>query len=322
MDRRQGRHQARSRLPGGGRGQGQQVVDLAAALRPLPRAVRRPPEAAAADPPRPARAARLQRLALLLQQGRDRALGGPRLSGARLRLHPHAVRGVPVDRAARPAAPDRPPRAAGRRDRGSGRLPHRLHGNRGQGDRRRPGRGDRRRPAHARRGRLRRGLLPGPAAELRRPRRRLRARQLPRLRAVRARVPLERALGRRSGRPRGCARVRAAHRSRALRARPAAPSGRRRIHARRRARLRLARLPVHDVHARLELQRRAGGLPGRLLPAGGHLRPRSRRRVGPGRAEQVRPTAARAALRRRPRRSGEPGRSSSSCSASSSRRPS
>src|SRR6476661_6672301 len=155
----------------------------------------------------------------------------------------------------------------------------------------------------ARRGRLRRGLLPGPAAELRCPRRRLRPGQLPRLRALRARVPLERAMGRRAGRAGGGPRLRAAHRSRPVRTGPEAESGHRGLHPRHRPRLCLARLPVHHVHARLELQRRAGGVAGGLLPIGRDFRPRSRRGVGPGGTDQVRPAAARAAVRRRPRRS-------------------
>ena len=79
----------------------------------------------------------------------------------------------------------------------AGRLPHRLRRDRGQGDRRRPGRRDRRRPARRRR----RGLRPRGLVGHADPRRRLRPGQLPRLRPVRAGLPVERAAGTRSRRP-------------------------------------------------------------------------------------------------------------------------
>ena len=73
VDRDTGRHQARPGIPGGGLGQGEQLVDLAAPLRSLHGAVRRPEAAASPDPSRPAGAARLQRVTRLLQ---PRKIGG------------------------------------------------------------------------------------------------------------------------------------------------------------------------------------------------------------------------------------------------------
>ena len=104
VDRHAGRHQARPRLPGRRLGQGEQLVDLAAALRALHGAVRRSAPAAAPDPPRPAGAARLQRLARLLQPRQDRGVGRAGLSGARLRLPADAGRRVQAGREPRPAA--------------------------------------------------------------------------------------------------------------------------------------------------------------------------------------------------------------------------
>ncbi len=72
----------------------QRALRLAAALRALPGAVLRPPAPVAPAPPRPAGPARARRLALLLQPGRDHGLGGAHLSGARLRLRPHALVGA------------------------------------------------------------------------------------------------------------------------------------------------------------------------------------------------------------------------------------
>ena len=56
-----------------------------------------PRQAAPADPPRPAGAARLQRLARLLQPREDRGLGRARLPGARLSLRADADRRLSAD---------------------------------------------------------------------------------------------------------------------------------------------------------------------------------------------------------------------------------
>ena len=97
VDRHPGRHQARPRISGRRLRQGEQLVDLAAALRALPGAVRRSTAAASPDPSRPPGAARLQRLPRLLQPREDRRLGRPGLSGAGLRLPAHAGRRLQAD---------------------------------------------------------------------------------------------------------------------------------------------------------------------------------------------------------------------------------
>ena len=72
------------------------LVHLAPALPAVPGAVRRPPAAFPDAAPRPARAGgRVRRLALLLQQGRDRDLGPARLPGAGLLPGAHAGRRFP-----------------------------------------------------------------------------------------------------------------------------------------------------------------------------------------------------------------------------------
>ena len=91
----------------------------------------------------------------------------------------------------------------------------------------------------------------------RNPRRRLRAVQLHRLRAVRGGLPLARSLGRRAGGARGGDRLRPADRARPAGARPATASRPGRSRARDRARLRLARLPVHALHDERERERLA-----------------------------------------------------------------
>ena len=103
VDRDPGRHQARPGIPGRGLGQGEQLVDLAATLRSLHGAVRRPEAAASPDPSRPAGAAGLQRLTRLLQPREGRSLGRARLSGAGLRLLADAGRRVQAVREPRPA---------------------------------------------------------------------------------------------------------------------------------------------------------------------------------------------------------------------------
>ena len=163
MDRQPGRDQAHPRLRGRGLGRPQRVVAVASALPALLRAVLRPQAPVPAAAPRPAGAARLQRLALLLQQGRDRGLGAAGLPGARLPAGAHADRGVQAGR----AAASRPRAAASlgaaelaARGRGAARLlPRLLRGRPGEGDRRRGRRGRRRRPAARRGGRIQRGLL-------------------------------------------------------------------------------------------------------------------------------------------------------------------
>ena len=125
-----GRDEARPRLRGRGLGRPERLVVLAAALRRVPGAVRRPAPAAPAPPPRPARAPRLQRLAFLLQQGRDRPLGAAGLSGPRLRLHPDADRGVQAFREPRPAAAGALPQLVGCGNRRPGRGARGLRGRR------------------------------------------------------------------------------------------------------------------------------------------------------------------------------------------------
>ena len=78
-------------------------------------AVLRPAAPLPAAAPRPARPARLQRLAVLLQQGRDRRLGPARLSGARLPVRADADRRVPAAPPARAADPADPGPLAGLR---------------------------------------------------------------------------------------------------------------------------------------------------------------------------------------------------------------
>ena len=221
VDRDPGRHQARPGIPGRGLGQGEQLVDLAAPLRSLHGAVRRPEAAASPDPSRPAGAARLQRLTRLLQPREGRSLGRARLSGAGLCLPAHAGRRVQAVREPRSAPAAGATELAGGRHRRPGRIPHRLRRDRREGDRRRPGRRDRRRSP----GQGRRHLWGGGVLRHADQGRRLWPRQLPGLRAVRAGIPVERELGRGLGRARCGARVRAAHRPGAVRARTEHPSG-------------------------------------------------------------------------------------------------
>ena len=142
------------------------------------------------DPRRPLRLIHLDLLALLgfsvslafFNHAQDRRVGRAGLSGARLRLPADADRGLQADREPRSIAPARAAGPAGGGHRRAGRLPHRLHRDRGQGDRRRARRRDRRRPADEGRRRLRGRRFLRHAD----PRRRLRAGQLPGLRAVRA----------------------------------------------------------------------------------------------------------------------------------------
>src|SRR3954452_6920292 len=73
-----------ARLRGGVRGQGERAVRVAAAVPAVPRAVRVPPPAAPAAAPRHAHAARLRRVALLLQPRRHRHVRAARLPRPRL----------------------------------------------------------------------------------------------------------------------------------------------------------------------------------------------------------------------------------------------
>ena len=85
------------------RAQAERAVRLDPAVRAVPGAVRRLPPAVPAAAPRPARAARLRRLARLLQPRRDRRVGAARLPRAALPAGAHAV-----DRASgRASAPSR-----------------------------------------------------------------------------------------------------------------------------------------------------------------------------------------------------------------------
>ena len=194
VDRRPGGLEDGARVLGRLRAQAQRPLRLPAALRDLPA---RPGRLAALAPgrqPRPAGPARLRRLPLLLQPGRDRGLGAAAVPGAAL-----PTRAGAVDRLARSrrgaAAGLAGDLAAGRGPVPDG-LPGRPQRRRLGRDRRRLRQRRRRRPDHSR------------GTDLRQlPRRRLagghlRPGQLSRLRPLRADLALVRQLGRPPRRPR------------------------------------------------------------------------------------------------------------------------
>ena len=222
-----GRDQARPRLRGRGLGRRQRVVDLDPALPPLPGAVLRPAA--------PLRLLHLDLLVLLgfsvslffFNKGEIDALG--RRSSTRcsptcfVRM---LIAGFTADARAASGCCRCAPVAGW----WSGSSPSPSSGSATRSTEGKvidvgvAGR-DRRRPARRRRGHLRRGLLRGAARERRRARRRLRAGQLPRLRPVRAGLPVRGRVGRRPRRARRRARLRPADGAGAVRAR--APAARR-----------------------------------------------------------------------------------------------
>ena len=115
LDRLPGRLADGARLRGPVRPRPQRPLRLDPALRDLPRRAARLAPAVADRPPRSARAARVRRLARLLQPGRDRGLGAARLPGARLPARAHALARLP--RRGRPAPDPAGDLARGRRRR-------------------------------------------------------------------------------------------------------------------------------------------------------------------------------------------------------------
>ena len=296
LERPPARRRARARLRGRRRPGGQLALGLDPALPHLPRPLHRPPPPLAAAPPRPARPRRSQRLAPLLQPGRDRGIRGAHLSRPRLRAPADALRRLPARATGGPALLGARALA---RDRGG---PARWGADRAQRrrlarDRRRGRRRDRRRPHHQRRGAIRRRVLAGH----RPPRRRLRPRELPRVRALRGRVSVGGGVGRRPGRARRGDLLRPAGGGRAGAARPSPARRRGRAGARRRACVRLARLPVDAVRDERERERRARrgqrGLGARRPPLGA----RARRGAGGGGRSEVRDRRAGTPVRYRRR---------------------
>ena len=272
------------------------------------------------DPRRPLRLLHLDLLALLgfsvslffFNQAEIGLSVRARLSGAGLPLRARADRRVP---------PEREPGAPAARSAGAGRCwsaivapgaaPRRLRDATGtrQGDRRRlagvigADRLDRRR------GRLQRGLLRRPAVDRRRPRRRLRAGQLPRLRPLRAGLSVERRLGRGLRRARRGARLRPADGARAVRARAPAPARAGRARPRRAGRsgsaLAFAWLayPFTMYTLGSSFNDSLVALPARLLRCSSSPRRPARGAMSAlAAADQVRPAGAGAAVRGRDRR--------------------
>ena len=230
--------------------------------RVLPVPFRLPPPAADRAP-RPPGAALVRDLAAVLQPGRDRALGPARLSAARL---PALARMLWLGfRGGDGLAPDPRCPVAGARRGAPDRLPGDDQHRRLGGDRRRLRGHDRRRPDRPRRADLRRGRV-----SRRQPLwRHVRAGQLLRLRAVRARDAVERELGRAPRLARGGDRLRPRGRGGLAVCGMRLWPGPARARARGGARLRLARLSVHGLRSAVELQRladrRAADLVARVL---------------------------------------------------------